>query len=107
MCSLEVLSYMFVEVLQYLAWALVGGLIAVGACWYGGYGAYLAWQKAGPPIRRQHADARIAHDAARGIAEIEAILAAYTTRPPAYPGEDPERESAAEQSRPDTENGDS
>ncbi|QWC84168.1 hypothetical protein KLP28_11240 [Nocardioidaceae bacterium] len=70
------------DVLRYLGWVCVGGLIAVGACWCGGVvamQAYREWQRTGPPRRHGHTQGAVEREAARGIREIEVFLGAGTT----------------------------
>ena len=81
------------DLLRYMGWVCVGGLIAVGACWYGGVvamEAYRDWQRAGPPSSRRHRtgptrryrppQSDVEREAARGIREIEVFLGARATR---------------------------
>ena len=76
----ETLSYALLDLLRYLGWYLMCGLIMAGA-WYGGHSAYAAWRKTGPPSRRGRVP--LAREAARGIGEIEAFLATCAQpRPP-------------------------
>lgn len=100
----EAVPYLVLDLLRYLAWALMGGLIAVGTCWYGGYAAYHAWQKTGPPSRRRRAAGRIAREAARGIIEIEAYLAARATSRRHTPRTGPRPGSFPAQTEPHREN---
>ena len=80
------------DLLRYLGWVCVGGLIAVGACWYGGVvamQAYRDWQctgpprpwrhRTGPPRRHRHPQSDVEREVARGIREIEVFLGAGTT----------------------------
>jgi hypothetical protein len=70
-------GYLILDLARYLLWALMGGLITAGACWYGGYAAhrsYQAWQDSHPRGRR-YWHTSTSHEAARGIGEIEAYLA--------------------------------
>jgi hypothetical protein len=72
-----------VDVLRYLNWLCVGGLIAVGACWCGGVvamQAYCEWQHTGPPRRQRPSGGTVEREAARGIREIEVFLGAGNTR---------------------------
>jgi len=81
----EALSGELADALFHLCWLFVGGLIAMGACWYGGLAAmqaYVEWQRAGPPERRHQRRDRPAREAKRGIREIEAYLGARATQPP-------------------------
>lgn len=73
------------DLLRYLGWVCVGGLIAVGACWCGGVvamQAYRDWQLTGPPRRHRPSGSAVAREAARGIREIEVFLGAGTTHRP-------------------------
>ncbi len=70
------------DLLRYLSWVCIGGLIAMGACWCGGVmamHAYRDWQRSGPPRRRRHSRDSVECEAARGIREIEVFLGAPTT----------------------------
>lgn len=82
----DLASFLLLDVVRYLTWALVGGLIAIGACCYGGHAAYLAWHEKGPPAPRRHQRAQERREAARGIAAIEAFLAEHATSPEPPPG---------------------
>ncbi|HEX6577990.1 MAG TPA: hypothetical protein VF082_06440 [Jiangellaceae bacterium] len=78
-CTSRHVTCALLNVLRYLLWSLMSGLIAAGSSRCGGYDAYTAWTKAGPPVPRcRFGDAAsVTRDAARGIAEIEAFLAAH------------------------------
>lgn len=96
----ELAAYLLLDLMRYLTWALMGALIAMGACWtcwYGGCAAYTAWRDKGPPTPRRHQRAQERREAARGIAAIEAFLAAQATAPGRPRGEDP-----APDARPET-----
>lgn len=71
--------------LRYVLWIVVSGFAVVGAAFYGGAGVAAVWQKAGPPARRRRDE--VAREAAEGIAEIEAFLAAQ--QPSIEPPEPP------------------
>lgn len=77
--SWDTFSYALLDLLRYLAWYLMCGLIMAGT-WYGGHSAYTAWRKTGPPSRRRRV--HVAREAARGIGEIEAYLATCAQPPP-------------------------
>ena len=70
------------EVVRYLSWWLVSGLVGVGASFYCGHEAVGAWKESRPAVRRpslrtrvsRPGDQAIAQEAAAGIAEIEAFL---------------------------------
>jgi hypothetical protein len=66
------------NVLRYVLWVTVAGLGLAGVCLCGGFAAYAGWATVGPPFRhgRRHAEAALTREAARGITEIEAFLAA-------------------------------
>lgn len=96
------LVYATLDGLRYLVWVVVSGLVAVGSCFYGGYAAYAAWKKTGPPPRsKQSQEFAIHREAVHGIADIEAFLVqqppatrsdAETDSPPTtreHPGEHP------------------
>lgn len=76
----EAFPYALLDLLRYLAWYLVCGLIMAGT-WYGGHAAYAAWRRTGPPPLRRRV--RVAREASRGISEIETFLAECAQpRPP-------------------------
>ena len=76
-CISRHLTCALANVCRYLLWSLMSGLIAAGSGRCGGYDAYTAWTKAGPPAPRCRFgdETSVTRDAARGIAEIEAFLA--------------------------------
>ena len=78
-CTSRHLTCALANVCRYLLWSLMSGLIAAGSGRCGGYDAYTAWTKAGPPAPRCRfrAETSVTRDAARGIAEIEAFLAGH------------------------------
>ena len=84
-CTSRHVSCALLNVLRYLVWSLMSGLIAAGSGRCGGYDAYSAWTQAGPPAPRCRFrdDSAVTRDAARGIEEIEAFLAAqdHASRP--------------------------
>jgi hypothetical protein len=77
-CTSRHVSCALLNLLRYLLWSLMSGLIAAGSGRCGGYDAYTAWTEAGPPAPRCRfgGGTSVTRDAARGIAEIEAFLAA-------------------------------
>jgi hypothetical protein len=76
-CTSRHLTCALANLWRYLLWSLISGLIAAGSGRCGGYDAYTAWTRAGPPAPRCRfrAETSVTRDAARGIAEIEAFLA--------------------------------
>jgi hypothetical protein len=100
----------------YLIWGLMIALIGLAACWCCGYGAYAAWLRTHPParhLRDTDVEVTLAEEAARGIAELEAFLAAapdltieieaflaaqpdLTIEPQAKPRSDPQAEDSEE-----------
>ncbi|WP_157987710.1 hypothetical protein [Jiangella endophytica] len=88
------LMHAMLDGLRYVLWVVVSGFAVVGAAFYGGSGVAAVWQKAGPPARRRSDE--IAREAAEGIAEIEAFLAAQ------QPSEPPEPPPAPRPKRPPT-----
>jgi len=84
-CTSRHATCALVNLLRYLLWSLMSGLIAAGSGRCGGYDAYTAWTKAGPPTPRCRfrPETSVTRDAARGIAEIEEFLVSSgaVTRP--------------------------
>ena len=81
-CTSRHATCALVNLLRYLLWSLMSGLIAAGASRCGDYDVYAAWKKAGPPTPRCRFEGRgVARDAALGIAEIEEFLAAHRPSP--------------------------
>jgi hypothetical protein len=83
--QLLALSELTNNLLRFLVWALMLGLIGAGACLGGCYALYyLRAQTCSPllPDRRhpdrRRGDAALIRDVERGIAEIEAFLDAHT-----------------------------
>ncbi len=78
-CTSRHATCALVNLVRYLLWSLMSGLIAAGSGRCGGYDAHTAWTKAGPPTPRCRfrAETAVTRDAARGIAEIEEFLATH------------------------------
>ena len=65
------------DLVRYLSWFVVGSLVAGGAVWCAGYGAYQDWADEHPSPRiRTRAEWRLRREVSRGIAELETYLAA-------------------------------
>lgn len=65
------------EMLRYLAWMIVDGLVVVGACYSGGCAFWVHYRRRWPVIGgRTCRQADVSQAVGRGIAEIEAFLAA-------------------------------
>ena len=65
------------DVIRYLSWFVMGSLVAGGAVWCAGCGAYQGWADEHPwPRIRTRAEWRLRREAARGIAELETYLGA-------------------------------
>lgn len=81
-CTSRHATCALVNVLRYLLWSLMSGLVAAGASRCGDFDVYTAWKRSGPPAPRCRFEAReVTRDAARGIAEIEEFLAAHRQAP--------------------------
>ena len=81
--------------LRWLARQVMGGMVATGAAWYGGPEAYAAWQDSEARQRSPAAPAprsrrQVSREAAAGMQQIEAFLAARDLGPPSA-GPAPER----------------
>lgn len=75
--GLSCLACAVADLIRYLAWLVTGGLVAAGAVWCAGYGAYQGWADEHPsPRMRSRADWRLRREVTRGIAELETYLAA-------------------------------
>jgi len=69
------LWYAWLDVALYLCWWFVGGLVAIGGCWYMGQLVYTEWVLEHPPPRlRFLAERRLRRDLARGLADLEKYL---------------------------------
>lgn len=69
------LGGMLWDITRYLCWWVMTGLVVMGASWCAGYGAYsTGWVRAHPPPPLRRRDP-VAAEAARGIAQLEALLA--------------------------------
>jgi hypothetical protein len=65
------------DLTRYAMWYVVGSLVASGATWCAGYGAYQVWADEHPPPRlRTRREHDLRREASRGIAELELYLAA-------------------------------
>jgi hypothetical protein len=66
----------FLDVIRYLMWWLVGGLIAWGSCWYVGANVYENWVRETPAPRvLLAAELRLRRDLRRGCRALEEYLA--------------------------------
>jgi hypothetical protein len=74
--------------LRHLAWTIVDGCIALGACYGGGYALYAGYRRTSASTGgRRLRNAVLLDEAHRGIADIEAFLAAqFPTDTPRRPG---------------------
>lgn len=69
------LWYTWLELVSYLLWWLMGGLVALGGCYYVGQLVYMDWVRENPPPRiRFLAERRLRRDLARGLADLEEYL---------------------------------
>ena len=80
-------AHLCADLSRYVMWLCVGSLIAGGAVWCAGYGAYQEWAAAHPPPAvRTRRERDLAREVSRGIAALESYLAASAPAPGSDPG---------------------
>lgn len=71
------LATVVVDLIRYVTWFVTGSLVAAGAVWCAGYGAYQGWADDHPSPRiRTVAEWRLRREVTRGITQLESYLAA-------------------------------
>lgn len=74
------LVFALADLARYLAWCLMGGLVAWGTAGCAGCWTYQSWAEANPrPRRLTRGEGWIRLEVTRGIAEMEALLAERST----------------------------